>query len=149
MAYLLRRKTEEDKEYFISCGVKSPFGGVPSFGYYIVENAEENIKMALLGGQGYMEEDGTEISDMAAYCVVIWNDRKYIVEYYRRKECSSDRAYRMIYKIKSISCSIDCSQDKNKILEIIKESYIAYDNGGATLSVCESVSFIDSEVRWA
>ena len=48
MAYVLRKRTKEDVEFFLENGVTSPWGGIPGFDYSLVECPEENIKMICL-----------------------------------------------------------------------------------------------------
>ena len=87
MTYILREITTEDKTYFNKKGLISPFGCRISYGRYMVENITENIKMALIGGQGIMYKDGVEWSEMAAYSAIIWKEEIFIIEYYRHNEC--------------------------------------------------------------
>ena len=152
MSYVLRRITEEDEEYFLKCGVKSPFGGTPSYGYYIIENIEEDIKMALMGGQGIMDEEGKEWSEMAQYCAVVWNEKSYVVEFYSHSNCvdknEKNDIFRVLYKIKFVYSQKCGAKKREEFIEKVKECFITYNNKRYKDSVCEKVSFMDTEVRW-
>ena len=150
MAYVLRERTKEDVEFFLENGVTSPWGGMPGFDYSLVECLEDNIKMIFIGGQGIMNEYGIEWSEMAHYALVICERNIFTIEFFSCKKFT-DRTpkklkYENIYKIKAIKSS--SSYDKQMILNIVKQCFIAYGNGGKASSVCEKVSFIDEEVRW-
>lgn len=131
----------------MQCGVKSPFGGIPGFDCYLVENLEEDIRMVPIGGKGYMKEDGEEWSEMAAYAAVIYHGRCYNVEFYCRNNYI-DRTpkkvrYERIYKIKAIY-NFE-GDNKNDFIKIVKECFIAYGNGGSVTSTCEKVIFLEEE----
>ena len=152
MDYVLRRVTDGDKQFFINSGVKSPFGGRPGFGRYMVESLEDNAKMVFIGGQGIMKEDGTEWSDMAHYCAVVWKGKSYIVEFYTHKKWFEEEKrknqFESMYKITSVS-SLECTDEEKKIfIEIVKKCFITYDLNRYQTSVCEKVIFMDTEVRW-
>ena len=147
MTYILREITIEDREYFNKLRT---FKDEIYYGKYMVENLEKNVKMSFIGGQGYMHEDGTEYSEMAHYALVICERNIFTIEFFSCKKFT-DRTpkklkYENIYKIKAIKSS--SSYDKQMILNIVKQCFIAYGNGGKASSVCEKVSFIDEEVRW-
>ncbi|MBQ4524293.1 MAG: hypothetical protein IJA10_15340 [Lachnospiraceae bacterium] len=153
MAYVLRERNEADKEYFLQCGVESPFGGTPSFGKYIVENVEEDVKMFLLGGQGIMKEDGTEWSEMACYCAIIWKGKKYTVEFYSYEkwfeELNGKDKFESLYKIKCVCTEeVTDNNEKEGIIEIIKSCFTTYDFKRYKSSVCEKVVFMDENVKW-
>ena len=152
MAYVLKKRTDEDKQYFIDCGVKSPFGGKPTFAYHMVENIDENVKMIFMGGQGIMTEDGEEWSEMAAYLTIVWNEKNFLVEFYRKKIFTHNKpqydTFEVIYKIKKVY-SLECeNKEKQEFIKILKDCLVAYGNEGIDTSICEKVIFMDTEVRW-
>ena len=153
MNYIVRQITQEDKDFLINSGVKSPFGRIPSFGRYIVENQKKDVKMALMGGQGVMKEDGTEWSDMAHYAVVNIEGENYTIEFFSHSKCidksNGYETFIMIYKIKEIKSSMTVINEKTNILNIVKECFVAYGAGGCKTSLCKDVLFLDEEVRWA
>ncbi len=153
MSYELRRITDEDEEYFLKCGVRSPFGGEPSYGYDIIENYEENVKMAFMGGQGIMTDDLKEWSEMPKYCAVIWNEKSYMVEFYRKKFFTHNDplydTFEVVYKIKAVHSFGYNIEKKQEFLKLLQNCFTAYGNEGVETSICEKVSFMDTEVRWA
>lgn len=150
MDYVLRRITDEDKKFFLNCNIKSPFGKLGTM-YYMIESVKDNVKMLPLGGQGIMKEDGTEWSEMAEYCAIIWNEKCYTIEYYYNKKWSdakdSKDTYRITYKIKEILWGKCSNEQKGDFLKILKKCFIAY-NMKKEESKCEQVCFWDDEVRW-
>ncbi|MBR3808224.1 MAG: hypothetical protein IKJ15_07625 [Lachnospiraceae bacterium] len=152
MDYIVRRITQKDKEFLVSSGVKSPFGGMPSFGRYLVVNEKKEVKMAMMGGQGVMKEDGTEWSEEAHYAVVNIEGKNYTVEFFSYSKCvdksNGYETFIIIYKIKEIKSLITVNSEKMYLLNIVKECFVAYGAGGCKTSLCKDVIFIDEEVRW-
>ena len=131
MDYVLRQVTDEDERFFINSGIKSSFGRKLGFGYNMVENQEDDVKMVFIGGQGIMKEDGTEWSDIAEYCAVLCKEKSYIIEFYSHKKWHDGEfetnKFESIYKIKSIY-SLKCTDDEKKMLiEIVKKCFVTHD----------------------
>lgn len=153
MDYVLRRVTDEDKQFFIKSGVKSPVRKQrPGFDQYMVESLEDNVRMVFIGGQGIMEEDGTERSEMAAYSAVVWNGKCYIVQFYEHSNCVKKaqgyETFIMTYKIKEVEADKCINDEREKFIAIAKKCFQAYGAGGCKTSLCEKVLFINTEVRW-
>lgn len=150
MNFVFRRITDEDKNFFSKCNIKSPFGKLGTM-YYMIESVRDNVKMLPLGGQGIMKEDGTEWSEMAEYCAIIWKEKSYTIEYFYNKKWSEEEVskdtYKITYKIKEIFSSECSNEQKRAFLEILKKCFIAY-NMQKEESKCEKVCFLDDEVRW-
>ena len=153
MSYELRRISDVDKGDFLRCGLKSPFGTSHiGFGRYIVENITENVKMAYIGGQGILTEEGEEWSDMAEYCALLWEKKSYLIEFYSRSETVEKKknydVFRIIYKIKCIHSQQYDKELREELIKKLKECFIAYNTKRYKSSICEKVSFMDTEVRW-
>ena len=153
MDYILRRVTEEDREFFIKCGVKSPIRKMqPGFDRYMVESLEDDVKMVFIGGQGIMEEDGTERSEMEAYGAIVWKGKSYIVKFFEHSNCVCKaygyETFIMTYKIKEVEAGKCVNREKEKLIEITRKCFETYGAGGCKTSLCEKVQFIDTEVRW-
>ena len=117
----------------------------------MVESNEKEVKMTFIGGQGIMKEDGTEWSDMAEYCAVLWKEKSYIVEFYSHKKWYDNELeikYESIYKIKSIYSSKCTDDEKKTLIEIVKKCFVIYDLSRYQTAVCEKIIFMETEVRW-
>lgn len=152
MDYVLRRVTDEDEVFFDKSGIKSPWGGSLGSSYYMVESVKEDVKMMPIGGQGIMEEDGTEWSEMASYCAIVWKGKSYRVEFYSHSNCirkaKDYEIFVMTYKIKEVQSEICNGLEKEEFIKIAKKCFESYGAGGCKTSLCEKVIFIDTEVRW-
>ena len=152
MTFFVRDITSDDEDDFINCGANSPFGSDIFFYSKLIECDTEDAKMAFIGGQGYMHEDGTEYSEMADYVIFMRNKKCYTVEFFSHIKFTDktygNKKYEHIYKIKSIRTTECNEMEKKEIIEIIKQCFIEFCKVESTTAICEKVTFLDVEVRW-
>ena len=152
MAYVLRKRTKEDVEFFLENGVTSPWGGIPGFDYSLVECPEENIKMIFIGGQGIMNEYGIEWSEMAHYAAVVSNEKSYTIEFFSYNKYSkieeTSKRYETIYKLKVIYSFNGTDYEKEIFLDKVKKCFTEYAKEDSEKYICDKVIFLDEELRW-
>ena len=152
MCFVTRKLKKEDEEVLKKHGVVDKYGNLLNISKDVLESTEKKIMMVNMGGQGIMNEDGTEWSETAIVCLIIWNDKRIMTEYYSHKKwfkpVSGYDIFEAVYKIKKIYFSENEEYKKEDALEIVKECIARYDIDNCVMAKCKKVTYLNDEMRW-
>lgn len=119
MAFVNERISENDREYFNSFSLKSPFTDQPLYAREWTIDRERDVFLVGLGGRG------TYDSDIPMFYALIWENEVILLDTYCKGEGNYSTGIEMWWKITKIIAPDALIKNMEEMLELIKEAFDA------------------------
>lgn len=123
MAFIKEKISESDRVIFNSYNLKNPITRETLNSRRWTIDRERNAFLVALGGQGIY---GSEIP---MYYALIWNGKVITLETFSKATGSNSTGMEFYWKITKIEAPECLLKDKDEMMNLIKEAFIAYDIG--------------------
>ncbi len=124
MAFVNERIPENDREYFNSFNLLSPFTDEPIFAREWTIDRERDAFLVGLAGQGTYE------SDIPMFYALVWKKNVIILDTYSKGEGNYSKGIEMWWKITKIKAPDTLIKNMEEMLELIKEAFDAFGFAG-------------------
>lgn len=121
MAFVYEKIPETDREWFSSFNLKNPITKETLNSRRWTIDRERNSFLVGLGGQGIY---GSEIP---MFYALIWNKRVIMLETFSKAIGNNSSGMEFFWKITKIKAPESLLKDKDEMMNMIQEAFIAYD----------------------
>ncbi|AEV67600.1 hypothetical protein [Acetivibrio clariflavus] len=124
MAFINEKISEADKEIFNSYGFKSVFTNDPIEPWEWTIDRERDIFLVALEGRGYYD------SEIPLFYALVWQKRVIKIEAYRKSIGDFFTGTEMYWRITKIEAPMFFFNQKDELIELIKEAFDAHGSLG-------------------